>query len=147
MVISLYCCIFASQVISRENLSMLYCCKDYKNVKRDKKFIQRRFFVCFPGIASFILKHQRFFKLKARTFHFSKHKTFFSEWVPFIFWAWKVISRNIKISFGASVSRNIRKAFFWESIRNFVILEYKKFYRGGFFYFSGLGWKVPFPEI
>ena len=57
------CCIFASQGISRENLPMLYCCKDYKNVTRDKKFLQRRFFVCFPGIASFILKYEKFFKV------------------------------------------------------------------------------------
>ena len=36
-----------SEKISRENFLMLYCCKDYKNVTRDKKFLQRRFFVCF----------------------------------------------------------------------------------------------------
>ena len=51
------------------------------------------------------------------------------------------VSWNIR-NFMVSLSRNTRKAFFWENIRNFLILEHKKFFRGGFFYLSSLGWKV-----
>ena len=71
---------------------MLYCCADYKTVTRDKKFLQKKFFVCFSGIASFILKYKKLLKLKARKFHLSKLKTFFSEWVLFVLRACKATS-------------------------------------------------------
>ena len=40
------------QGIFRENFLMLYCCKDYKNVSSDKKFLQNKFFACFAGFGS-----------------------------------------------------------------------------------------------
>ena len=66
-----------SEKISRENFLMLYCCKDYKNVTRDKKFLQRRFFVCFWGFGNSLLKYKKFFKIGARNLCFPKYeKTF-----------------------------------------------------------------------
>ena len=48
--------------------------------------------------------------------------------------------------FWVSVSWNIRKAFSWENIRNFlgnsVSWSIINFSRGGFFYYLNLGWKV-----
>ena len=85
MVISL-CCIFASQGISRENFPMLYWCKDYKNVIKDKKFLQIRFFVCFSGFESFLLKYKNFLSLGLKIFP----GQFFSNYLGFI-------SRNIRI--------------------------------------------------
>ena len=36
----------------QENFPMLYYCKDYKNVTRDKKFPQSKLFVCLSGFGS-----------------------------------------------------------------------------------------------
>ena len=41
---------------------MLYCCKDYKNVTKDKKFLQSRFFVCFSDSESSLLKYMKLFQ-------------------------------------------------------------------------------------
>ena len=56
---------------------MLRCCRDYKNLTNDKKFLQSRFFVSFSGSVSSFLKYKRFFKLVTRKFYFPKYKTFF----------------------------------------------------------------------
>ena len=65
-----------------------------------------------------------------RKFHFPKYKKLFT------FRALKVFSWNIR-SFKVSVSWNMRKFF-----QGFRFLNHKKFSRGGFFYFSSLGWIV-----
>ena len=50
------------------NFPMLYCCKDSKSIKRDEKFLRRRFFVCFFGFISSFLKYKNFFELAEKTF-------------------------------------------------------------------------------
>ena len=62
--------------ISRENFLMLYHWKDYKNVTRDKKFRQSRFFVCFSDFGSSLLKYKKLFRTAATRFHFLKYKKF-----------------------------------------------------------------------
>ena len=73
---------FDLQRISRENLLMLYCCKDYKNVTRDKKFLQSIFLFAFGAfeVLPEILKYKKFFKLGARKFRFRKCKKLFILW-------------------------------------------------------------------
>ena len=64
-------------------------------------------------------------------------RNFFQGWIYFNF-----LSLESKVQ--SSTSRNIRKAFFWENIRNFLMLEVesfisrnmKNFFRGGFFLIS-----------
>ena len=65
--------------ISWENFFMFYCCKDYKNVTRDNKFCQSRFFVPISDFGSFLLKYKKFFRLEARKFHFPENKKFFQS--------------------------------------------------------------------
>ena len=81
----------ALQGVSRDNFLMLYCCKDYKNVTRDKKFRQSRFFVRFSDFGSSLKKYKKFFRLRDRKFHFPKYKKFFQSGF-FIFRARKVTS-------------------------------------------------------
>ena len=137
---------------------MLYCCKDYKKVTRDKKFLRSRFFVCFWGFGisswnirifsslglenSISLNIRNFFR---DFFYFYISESYFLKYQKFFKISVSLNIRNFRL--GVSVSQNIRKAFFWEIIRIFLILEYKKFSRGGFFCFSSFGWKVPFQEI
>ena len=126
---------------------MLYYCKDYKNVKRDKKFLPSRFFVCFWGFVSSFLKYKKFFKLGARKFHFPKYKEHLRAGF-FTFQAWKITSRNIRKFHFLKY-----KEFFWgfrflKYKNRFLLRKYKKFFRGfrkyktysqgGFFYFSNL---------
>ena len=82
--------------IVTENLPKLYCCKDYKNVTRDKKFFRGRFFVWFSAPVIFFLNYKKFFKPGARKFHFSKYKKLFMSGFFFTFRARKVTSWNIK---------------------------------------------------
>ena len=113
---------------------------------------------CFSGFANSLLKYKKFFKLGARKFHFPKYKTFFQSGFFKIFLSSKLlpeiweVSWNIRNFFGVSVSPNIRKAFFWENIKNFLILElesfiswnvrkYKNFFRSWFSLFFELGLK------
>ena len=104
----------------------------------------------FLFVLSSHLKYKKFFKLEARKFHFSKYKKllksgsfYFSRSERYFLKYQKVSLPNyIKNFFGVSVSRNIRKAFFWGNIRSFLILgskrstfqEYKKFSQGGTFF-------------
>ena len=78
----------------------------------------------------------KFFILRARKFYFLKYKSsIFPKYKKSFF------GETIRKIFGVSVSG---------STRNFLILElessisrkYKNFFRGFFFYFSSLGWKV-----
>ena len=110
-------------------------------------------------------KKQEFLKLGARKFCFPNYKKFFQSEFFFIFWTRKVTSWNIRSFFGflfpeiqesyvswnrrnffeVSIFRNIRKAFFWENLRNFLILELKSFisqtirkYKNFFFIFRAI---------
>ena len=67
---------FALQGIWRENFPMFYCCKDYKNVTKDNKFLWSRFFVCFEGFVS----------------SFPEIQETFQEWVLLTFRGRKVAS-------------------------------------------------------
>ena len=93
---------------------MLYYCKDYKNVSKDKKFLQSRFFVCFLGIASFILslKLVSFISLNIR--HFSQSGFF-------LFFELGKLLPELYEAFRVSASWNLRK---------FRFLKYKEFFRG-----------------
>ena len=114
MVISL-CYIFASQGIYRENFPMLYCSKDYKNVTKDKKFLQSRFFTCFSGFASSLVKCKSFLSLELESSIFRNIRNFFRATFFFLF-----------LRLESSISGNIRKTFFLENIRKFRFPKYKK---------------------
>ena len=116
------------------NFPMLCCCKDYKNITRDKKFLRSRFFVWFLGFVSFILKY-KFFKLVASGFHFPLCKklyksVFFFHFLRLESYLLKYkkffrvsVSGNIRIFPGVFVSKNMRKAFSWKNIRSFLRKE------------------------
>ena len=109
---------------------MLYCFKDDKNVTRDKKFLQSRFFVCFRGFAGSFLKNKKFFKPGARKFLFVKYKK---------------ILKVVFLHFPCSLSYFLKyKKFFTVSIswniRKFRFLKYKDFFQDWFYlFFSSLG--------
>ena len=121
-----------------------------------RKYIFQGGFFCFSGFASSLLKYKKFFKLGARKSYFPKYKTFFQSGFLKIFLSSKLlleiqeVSWNIRNFFGVSVSPNIRKAFFSENIKNFLILElesfisrnvrkYKNFFQSWFSLFFELG--------
>ena len=89
------------------------------------------------GVKNFISQNIRvpfFMKYKKNLFWKSiRKRTFF---VFFVFGAWEVPSWNIRsfqsLGLVSSISRNIRKAFFWENVRKFFRVDY----------FLSLGWKV-----
>ena len=105
---------------------------------------------CFLAFSrKFILvKMKEFFKFALRKFHFPEYMKFFKNFF-FFFWVWKVSPWNVLIlKLEISISRNIRKTFFWENIRTFLILGSKSsvsqnirnFFRvDSFNYFSSLG--------
>ena len=72
----------------------------------------------------FSLKKQDFFKPAAEKSHFLKHKKIFKSYC-FIFRAREVTSWNIKSFSGVNFSRNIRRAFFCESIGRFLLCNLK----------------------
>ena len=108
-----------------ENFPLLYCCKDYKTLQGTRTFFFR-FFVCFWGFVSSLLKY-KFFKLEARKFHFPKYK-FFSEWVFFIFRAQKITSLNIRsfLEFLFHEIKGIFLAFLFPEIWEKLLRKYKK---------------------
>ena len=72
-------------------------------------------------------------------FNFLKYKKFFSSSESSVSW-------NKKKTFGVSVFRNMRKAFFWENIRHFfgilVSWSIRNFLGVDLFYSLRSGWKV-----
>ena len=76
-------------------------------------------------------------------FHFLSSESCFLKYKKVRFPEW-----NIGNFFGVSISQNIKKAFFWENIKNFVILEPESSISRNirkcknFFYFSSLGLKT-----
>ena len=86
------------------------------------------------NIKSFLKHKNSFFWEKYKKifwrFHFVKHKKFSQHGFSFIFRAW--VEWKVK----GSIFGNIRKAFFWENIRNFFRASYFKEK------FEGWGWKV-----
>ena len=122
-----------------------------------------RRFLSFWQEISVSLKYMKLFKcgffyFSSTESYFLKCKKFFRVSFPEIYKKIRCFRLLVKCTkcFRGFVSRNIRKAFFWENIRSFliselessVIPEYKKLSRVGFFkIFLSLGWKVPIPEI
>ena len=105
------------------NFPMIYCCKDYKNVTRDKKFLQNRFFVCFW---KFLLKYKKVFKLGSRKFHFLKYKELFKSFF-FIF----LSSESYFLKFFSLVIRKFR----FPKYKKLQFLKYKEFFSGWIFLF------------
>ena len=110
-------------------------------LKYKKSFHFRKYKKSFRGFS--FLKHKTSFNIRVRKFHFPPEYKF-SQSGFFHFWSlgWKV---------QGSISRNIKKAFFWENIINILILELesfisrniRNFFGSGFFFvFSSLDWKV-----
>ena len=90
-----------------------------RNVRRTlwekyKKFFQSRFFCLFLELCKCLLRYKKFSKLGSRKFHFLKYKNIYH--FPS---SKSSVSWNINNFFVASLSWNIRKAFFWDNIRNF----------------------------
>ena len=99
------------------NFPILYCCKDYQNLTRDKKFLQRRFFLWFGGFESSSENVRSFLSLGLES-SISCNRIFFKSGFFSIFWARKVTSWNFLIlGLEISVFRNIRK---------FRFLKYRK---------------------
>ena len=90
--------------ISWENFFMFYCCKDYKNVTRDNKLCQSRFFVHISDFGSFLLKYKKFLGLKLESSISQKIRSFFRVGF-FIFWAWKVASWDIRNFLGFPLTK------------------------------------------
>ena len=91
-----------------------------------------------------IREYKKCFNARTRKLHFMKYTEFFLAWIFFVFCA-----RAYKVQ--GSIFGNIRKAFFWENIGNFLSLELKSFifrnvrnfFLGEFFFiFSSLGWTL-----
>ena len=95
------------------------------SISQNLRDFLRVFFLYFSSSESYFLKYKKapFPEIQKKKFRIS-------------------VSWNIRIFFVFSISRNIRIAFFWENVKYFSILEYKKFSRGRFFYFSSLGYKI-----
>ena len=124
----LYCTV---NVVIR-NFPMLYCCIYYKNVKRDKKFLRSRFFVCSWGFVSSFLKYKKFTSWNRRVessiyknirkFRYARVLN-----IPFLKYRKKSISWNIK-----HISHFFRVVFLEKNLRagpesaGFYFQEYKK---------------------
>ena len=97
----------------------------------------------------FLSKKKKFFKFRARKFHFLKYKNFFQSVFFFHFLSsesyFLKYKRNIRLE--SSISRNIRKIR-WARILNIRFLKYEKssFMPGLWIYLSWSIRKVPFPE-
>ena len=127
---------------------MVYCCKDYKNVTRENKFLRSRFFVCLLWIWKLLLQYKKIFKPGARKFDFLKYETFFLS---------KLFSFFVLESYFLKYKRNIRiESFISRKIRNFLILnlessiswKIRSFFGADFYNFvSRFSLKIPFPEI
>ena len=101
------------------NFPILYCCKDYKNLTRDKKFLQRRFFLWFGGFESSSGNIRSFLSLGLES-SISCNWIFFKSGFFSIFWARKVTSWNFLIlGLEISVFRNIRKFRFLKYGKSF----------------------------
>ena len=114
------------------NFPMLYCCIYYKNVKRDKKFLRSRFFVCSWGFVSSFLKYKKFTSWNRRVessiyknirkFRYARVLN-----IPFLKYRKKSISWNIK-----HISHFFRVVFLEKNLRagpesaGFYFQEYKK---------------------
>ena len=103
-----------------ENFPILYYCKDYKNLTRDKKFPQRRFFLWFGGFESSSGNISSFLSLGLES-SISCNRIFFKSGFFSIFWAQKVTSWNFLIlELEISVFRNIRKFRFLKYRKSFL---------------------------
>ena len=123
-----------------------------------RNFFRADFFCLFLELCKCLLRYKKFSKLGSRKFHFLKYKNIYH--FPS---SKSSVSWNINNFFVASLSWNIRKAFFWDNIRNFfeisaswyirtvsfwenirniLISECKKVSWGGFFCLASFGWKV-----
>ena len=105
----------------------------------------------FSGFPSSLLKCSKLFNIKFRKFCFPKfEKLFYSGFLHVLRWKNYFLKYKIEVflkykeMFRVSRFPNIRKAFLWENIINFLILEQKgfvsqnirkikNFYRGFFF--------------
>ena len=91
---------------------------------------------------SYFLKYKKFFRVSV----FRNIKVTEIQKILGVSISWNIRKAffwgNIRNFFGVLVFGNISTAFFWENIINFLILEYKKFFQGRFFYFSILDLKV-----
>ena len=99
---------------------MLYCCKDYKNVTRDKKLIQNRFFICFWSFVKSVLKYKKFSRLGARSSIPQKIRNFLRMgFVPFL-------------RFGSFLLKykDFFRVFFSQNKTKFHFLKYKELFRG-----------------
>ena len=124
---------------------MRYCCKYCKNVLRDKKFLQSRFFCLSLRLCNFPPEIQDFFKLGTRTFHFPKYNNFFQN--RFFYFS----SSDSSL---LKYKKNMRlEIYISGNIRDFLILELessiswniRNFWRVDFFFFFSflsLGLKV-----
>ena len=120
---------------------MLYSCRDYKNVTRDKKLLWSRSFVCFWGFANSLLKYKKFFRLGARKIHFTKYEKLFKSKLFLFFGLGSSLLKYNKF-FRVSVSRNTRKCRFLKyteffrgfrfpiNKKSFLLRKYRKFLRG-----------------
>ena len=99
-----------------KNFPMLYCYKGCKNVIRDKKFFQRRFFCLFFRFCKFPPKVKEFVKLGAKKFHSSKYKIFFQSRFSCFSSSQSSIVLNIRIflilELESSISGNVDWIFF-----------------------------------
>ena len=120
---------------SWQNFLMLYNCKDYKNITRDKKFLSSRFFVCFPGFQSSSWNIS-FLSLGLESSISQNIRNFLKVFFFLIFRVCKVNFWNIR-------ERKATKIHFW-NIRQESSISGEKFLFSGqifFLIFSRLGLK------
>ena len=118
-------CVLHNIMTITENFPMLYSCKDYKNITRDKKLLKSRFLVWYSGPISSLLKYKTFFKLENSIsqnirnflrvglfFHFSSSESYFLKY-----------KRNIRLE--SSISGSTTK-FRYVSALNIPFLKENK---------------------
>ena len=85
------------------------CCKDCKNIIRDKKFLHSRLFCLFFRLCKFL---PELFKLVARKYHFSEYKKFFqSGYFYFLNSESSLLKQKKNMRLGSSIPRNKRNFF------------------------------------
>ena len=93
--------------------------------KNERNFLREKFWwlrLEFQSVEFHFWKYKNYFNIRPGKFHFLKYKELVSGWI-FFFGRRRRRRGDLGWEVKGSFSGNIRKGFFWENIRIFLILE------------------------